>query len=82
MKKAIPFEDLKFKALLICASATRCSWSARPFGNRRCVDRCWPRTRQTRRSETLIDYAHDQCSQACARGSEVSRCGRLQDQFV
>jgi len=34
-------------------SSTKRSSSARPRGNRRCVDRCWPRTRQTRRSETL-----------------------------
>ena len=27
--------------------------SARPCGNRRCVDRCWPSTRQTRRSATF-----------------------------
>lgn len=34
--------------------AIRRSSPVRPFGNRRCVDRCRPRTRQTRRSETFI----------------------------
>ena len=33
-------------------SATRRSSSALPLGRRRCVDRCWPSTRQTRRSDT------------------------------
>ena len=35
-------------------SATKRSSSARPRGNCRCVDQCWPRTRQIRRSDTLI----------------------------
>ena len=35
-------------------SATRRSSSTRPCDIRRCVKRCWPRTRQTRRSKTFI----------------------------
>ena len=33
-------------------AAVRAASSARPVGFLRCVDRCWPRTRQARRSET------------------------------
>ena len=33
--------------------AIRRSSSARPCGNCRCVDLCWPHTRQTRRSDTF-----------------------------
>ena len=39
-------------------SANRRSSSARPLGLRRCVERCWPRTRQIRRSDTFSSLCY------------------------
>jgi len=46
-------------------SANRRSSSARPLGLRRCVERCWPRTRQIRRSDTF--------SSLCNRSMQTRR---------